>query len=92
MTAKAFCSEHDIVYRSLIEWRHRERKKNTTEDDEREAPESTAAPKQFVEIDCPMPRALSSESASPQKNPPLLAELDLPAGITLRIYQSQRRS
>ena len=92
MTAKAFCSEHDIAYRSLIEWRHRQRKKNTTQKDEQDSPESSASPKQFIEVDCPMPRVLAPEIISPEKYTGLLAELDLPAGITLRIYQPQQQS
>ena len=89
VSAKAFCSEHDIAYRSLIAWRHGQRKKNATEENELESPESSEPPQQFIEVDCSMPRVLPPKSARTGKNPALLAELDLPAGITLRIYQPQ---
>lgn len=91
MTAKAFCSEHDIAYRTLIEWRHRQRKKNRLEQVEEDEPQAPDTPK-FVEVDCTLPVASDDRGGLLAHKPAVIAELDLPAGITLRIFQPQQQS
>ena len=70
LSAKAFCDQHDITYASFMNWRRRLGDNASPESSDESLP-------MFVEL------TKSSGHVEPQRN--WLIELDLGAGIQLRI-------